>query len=202
MAEVWHLRLICEPEPLAYLAGRGVSKRELQNNWIGWDGERLTFPMFDAARELVAFKTRLPKPGAQMRSWPGNGRPWPLYPAVDRRRGWALLVAGEFDALVACSAGLPASSVTLGAGYKGDRWDEWTTELGGLRVVVCFDNNEQDQARERAAALREAGIRARRLDLRDLGLTTPKGDVSDYLAGGGEPARLRGSRRRVVWSSA
>lgn len=73
--------------------------------------------------------------------------------------------------------------------------EEWTEPLRGLRVVVAFDNNEGDQARERVAALRSAGIDARRLDLRDLGLTIPKGDVSDYLAGGGDPKRLRSPRR-------
>ena len=54
-----------------------------------------------------------------------------------------------------------------------------------------------EQARERVAALRAAGVNVSRLDLRDLGLTTLKGDVSDYLAGGGDPTRLCRPRRRV-----
>lgn len=197
--EGWHVRLMGSggAQARAYLAGRGVSLREVESHWLGFNGKALTFPMFDGDGELVAFKTRLPKDGAQMKAIAGSGRPWPLYPAVSRRRGWVLLVAGEFDALAARSAGLPAVSVTLGAGYPGDRWDAWMTELAGLRVDICFDNNEVEQARERVAALRAAGIDARRLDLRDLGLTTPKGDVSDYLAGGGDPARLRRPRRHV-----
>jgi len=171
-----------------------VSLREVQRNRIGWNRKALTFPMFDGDGELTGFKTRLPKDDAKM-NCPSGKRPWPLYPAVERREGWTLLVAGEFDALAARSVGVPASSVTLGAGY----WrDEWTAELTGLRVVVCFDNNEQRQARERVAALKAAGIEARRLDLRDLGLKTPKGDVSDFLTSGGDPAQLRRPRRRVV----
>ena len=195
--ESWHVRLMGPhgAEARAYLAGRGVSLNEVEGNCLGLNGKALTFPMFDGDGELVAFKTRLPKDSAQMINVPGGGRPWPLYPAVDRRRGWVLLVAGEFDALAGRSAGLPAVSVTLGAGY----WrEQWTAELAGLRVVVAFDNNEVEQARERVTALKEAGIDARRLDLRDLGLTTLKGDVSDYLAGGGDPALLAHSRRRVV----
>lgn len=194
--EGWHARLLGPDgaEALAYLAGRGVSRREVESNWLGFNGKALTFPMFDGDGELVASKTRLPKDGAQMINIRGKGRPWPLYPPVDRRRGWALLVAGELDALAARSAGIPAVSVTLGAGY----WrEEWTAELAGLRVVVAFDNNEGEQTRAAVSRLRAAGIKAQRLDLRDLGLTTPKGDVSDYLAGGGDPRRLRRPRRRV-----
>lgn len=197
--EGWHARLLGPDgrEARAYLAGRGVSRRGLGIERVGFDGKRLTFPMFDAAGELVAFKRRLPEDGAQMKAPKGSGRPWPLYPAVDRRHSWVLLVAGELDALAARSAGLPAGSVTLGAGYLGERWDGWTAELAGLRVVVAFDNNEGEQARAAVSRLRAAGINAQRLDLRDLGLMTPKGDVSDYLAGGGDPARLARPRRRV-----
>jgi len=193
----WHARLLGPDgdEAQRYLAGRGVSLDVIRSERLGWNGVAITFPMFDAAGvELAGFKTRAPNPRAQMLAPAGSGRAWPLYPPVCRDEGWALLVAGEFDALAARSAGVPASSVTLGARH----WrDEWTEDLRGLRVVVCFDNNEQRQARERVAALRTAGVRARRLDLRSLGLTTPKGDVNDFLRGGGNPARLR-PRRRVV----
>jgi len=187
----WHRRLLGPDgrEARRYLAGRGVSLDVIRSARLGWNGTCLTFPMFEAVGlDLAGFKTRLPKDGAQMKAIAGSGRPWPLYPPVRRDDGWALLAAGELDALAVRSAGVPASSVTLGAGY----WrDEWTGELRGLRVVVCFDNNEQRQARERVAALRAAGIDARRLDLRDLGLGTPKGDLSDYILGGCDPARLR-----------
>jgi len=194
--EGWHVRLLALAGPLAYLAERGVSGPPVRAHRIGWDGKRLTFPMFDAAGELVAFKTRLPKSGAQMMAPAGSGRPWPLYPPVDRRKGWTLLTAGELDALAARAARLPASSVTLGAGH----WrDEWTGELAGQRVVVCFDNNEEQQARERVDGLKAAGIPARRLDLRTLGLDTAKGDLSDFLNGGGSLDRLhRAARPRIV----
>ena len=190
----WHARLLGPDgrEAGRYLARRCVSLREVQRNRIGWNRKALTFPMFDGDGELTGFKTRLPKDDAKM-NCPSGKRPWPLYPAVERREGWVLIVGGEFDALAARSAGIPSSSVGLGADY----WrEEWTEELRGLRVVVALDNDEQRQARERVAALRAAGIDARRLDLRDLGLKTPKGDVSDYLAGGGDPARIH--PRRLV----
>lgn len=194
---------------------RGVAPAVVRVARIGWDRSqrRLIFPMFSGG-ELVAAKWRAPRSGAQMRSWAGSDRPWPLYPEPDPRSGWALLVAGELDALRGRSAGLPAVSVTLGAGRPseingtpvapasgpGTPWwrDEWTDALRGLRVVVVFDNNEQAQARECVRRLRGEGVDADGLDLRALGLDTPKGDLSDYLNGGGDEDALRPAEWRAA----
>jgi hypothetical protein len=194
----WHDALLASGEPLRYLTdARGVSPDLIKSErlGVGWDSERrlLTFPMYYSngagERWLVGFKTRAPKAGARMDNCAGKGRPWPLYPDTPNiSRSWVLLVAGELDALRGLSAGLPAVSVTLGA----STWrPEWAEELRGRRVLVCFDNNEQRQARDRVRTLRAAGIRAKRLDLRTLGLDAPKGDLSDYLNGGGDPAAMR-----------
>jgi len=197
----WVEQLRNSPEPRAWLDCRGVSLNEATSQYIGWDGRRLTLPMSEATGiEFVGFKTRSLEPGARTKSIAGKGRPWPLYPPVDsgpaRARSWTLLCAGEFDALAARSVGLPASSVTLGAGT----WrDEWTEQLHGLRVVVCFDNNEVEQARAVVCRLRSAGVRAQRLDLRRLGLDTPSGDLNDYLTSGGDPSAVH--PRRVVHRS-
>lgn len=184
----WASRLGSSRAPLTWLRReRGLALEVVRRARIGWDGdnERLVFPMY-AGGELVAAKSRRLEAGAQMRAWAGRGRAWPLYPEPPEG-GPVLLVAGELDALRGRTAGLPASSVTLGAG----KWrDEWTAELRDRRVVVCFDVGEQEAARQRVAELRASGIRARRLDLRKLGLGE-KGDVSDYLNSGGDVAKLR-----------
>jgi hypothetical protein len=184
----WARRLLSSPEPMAYLTDeRGLTPDVIETLEIGWDGERLILPMRRGG-VIVAYKTRLPRPGAQMRCCSGSGRPWPLYPEPDPDWSWLVLTAGEFDAARLLSAGLPACSVSLGAGA----WrDEWMAALDGRRVVVVFDNNETALARRRASALRDAGLEARRLDLRTLGLTDAKGDVSDYLNTGGSARRLR-----------
>lgn len=213
----WHAALLgpAGSAARAYLSTRGVSLDVIAAERIGWNHKAITLPMFDAWGALAGFKTRLPRPGVKVHSHPGKGRPWPLYPPVATgaagARGWTLLAAGELDALAARSAGLPASSVTLGAGYpaEGDKparsgpgspwWrDAWTADLRGLRVVVAFDNNEATQAEACVSGLRAAGIDARRLDLRRLGLDAPKGDLNDYLVGGGDPSALRPRRSRVV----
>jgi hypothetical protein len=178
-----------------YFLRRKISLAVAEEAGVGWDRDRhvITFPMYRNG-ELVAFKTRAPRDGAQMMNIGGRGRPWPLYPRVPREAGWMLVVAGELDALCGISAGIPAVSVTLGA----SAWrPEWTDDLVGLYVLICFDNNEPALARKRASELREAGIRARHLDLRTLGLSTPKGDVSDYLNSGGDPKRIKRPGRRA-----
>jgi hypothetical protein len=195
----WSSRLLSSSGPLGYLTEvRGLSLDVIERARIGWDGDsgRLTFPMY-AEGELVAFKTRKPRPKAKMISWPGEGRPWPLYPDPGEvaSDGWLLLVAGELDALRGRTAGLPATSVTLGAGT----WREvWTVELAslGVPVVVCFDNNERRQARAVVTRLRTAGVEAATLSLRRLGLHTRKGDLSDYLNGGGSALELKRLIRR------
>lgn len=191
----WARALRSAKQPLQYMTRtRGITATVLKAAKVGWDGRRLTFPMFDKG-ELVAFKTRLPRVGAQMIAWPGQGRSWPLYPEPGDADEWILLVAGELDALRGRTAGLPAVSVTLGAGT----WrPHWTEALQGRRIIVCFDNNERTQAHQRVRRLRAAGVRARGLDLRTLGLHEPKGDLSDYLNGGGTPEQIRRVGRRRV----
>lgn len=184
------VRLRRSPAPLAWLqTDRRVSLAALRLAGVGWNGERLLFPMRYQG-ELVAFKTRAPRSGAQMICCPGSGRPWPLYPRVPREEGWVLLVEGELDALCGLSHGLPVCSITLGVGTW--RYD-WMHELRGLRVAVCFDNDAQRWAMKRIAALQAVGIDACRVRLpRRLG---PKGDLSDYLRQGGDPEHLRRTRQ-------
>jgi hypothetical protein len=194
-------RLLEEPQPLRYLTDvRGLTLDVIAAHRIGWGTDWygrdcLTFPIFDATGSLVSVKVREPRSGDQMRAWPGCELR-ALYPQPERAWWTLVLVAGELDALRARAAGLPACSVTRGAG----QWhDDWTAALRGRRVVVAFDNGEEDQARATVARLLAAGVRARRLDLRDLGLTDEKGDLSDYLNRGGSIAKLRRAMRpRIV----
>lgn len=185
------VRLRSGDSALRYLLGeRGLSLSALRLAGVGVrpDGVTLTFPMYHG-RELVAHKTRWALPDGQMRKPRGSAVwSWPLYPRVPRDDGWVLLVAGELDALRGLSAGLPAVSVT---GGKGHWRDEWTDDLRGLQVAVCFDNDEGFAARRRVAALQGAGVDASQIDLQRLSFKKPKGDLSDYINEGGDVERLR-----------
>ena len=190
-------RLWATPAHVAYLLERrGLSKRVVQEAGIGSDGRRLLFPIYRRDK-LVNVKRRFPRDGAQMRAWPGlhavDGA-FPLYlePGDDES---VVVCEGELDALRLRSAGVPAVAVTLGAGT----WrDEWTSVLEGRRVAVCFDVGAEASARRVVERLRSAGISARRLDLRGLGLRRHGADVSDYLNGGGSARALRRQGRRAT----
>lgn len=177
-------RLATSPEALRWLREeRGLSSRVIRRARLGYDGksESIVFPMYDGVGgELVAAKRRKPEAGAQMKAWAGKGRAWPLYPSPPEK-GPVLLVAGELDALAARSHGLPACSVTLGAGY----WrGAWTDQLRSRDVFLCFDNNEQEAAWHRVDALHDEGVEVQWIGLHLLGLRTRKGDLSDFLGKG------------------
>lgn len=172
-----------------YLAGRGISLEEMCRHQIGWDGTFLTFPMRDRTGKLAAYKTRLPRDGARIMKPSGSGAwTWPLYPLPDPCWTRVMLVEGEIDALRLRSIGVPATSVTGGV----DHWrDEWTDDLKRLRVVVAFDVGFDHIAAERASRLRDAGVTARAIDLRNLDhLTDRNDDLSNYLDRGGSPDAL------------
>lgn len=194
-AKGWHSRLFDENSVgLAYLLERGFTREVIRAARIGWNDDKqvLTFPMWRDG-ELVACKTRKPRDKAKMINLAGTGRAWPLYPEPQYEERWTLLVEGELDALRARSVGLPATSITLGAGTS--LRDEWVEDLAGLRVAVCFDVGAEVAARRAVARLREAGIRARWLDLRSLDMTEEGDDLSTYLNGGGSVSTLRRAAR-------
>lgn len=170
---------------------RGLTLEVIKAERIGFDRARrvLVFPMFRRG-ELVAAKQRAA--AGNMRWYAGcRKNSWPLYPEPEPG-AWTLLTEGELDALRARSAGLPATSITGGV----STWkDEWPDDLAGLRVVVCFDVGAEEHAKAVVRKLQESGIRARRLDLRRLGLRKRGADLSDYLNGGGSAAAIRKAAR-------
>lgn len=91
------------------------------------------------------------------------------------------IVEGEKDADRLCALGLVATTNAGGAG----KWrDEFNDVLRGRRVVVIPDNDEpgREHASRVAQSLRGAAADVRILSLQNL---PPKGDVSDWLDGGG-----------------
>jgi hypothetical protein len=184
--------LLFEPEgrrALRYLTDdRGLSHEVIRAAKLGWNGTTVSFPMFKDGK-LVAIKRRRPQPGAKLRKPEHSGVwDWPLYPEPQQDARRTFLVEGELDALRLRSLGIPATSVP---GGEAQWLPEWADQLIGLRVVVAYDVDFEDRAAQVALTLRNAGIRARAFDLRDLGLTKRNEDLSNYLDRGGSVAALR-----------
>lgn len=182
-----------DPDAMRYLlAERGLNKRVVERARLGYDGRAVTIPIYDVrTRELVNLRRRYwPNPPASGGKYRGlAGRPATVYPFLPD--GPLILVAGEFDALVLLSHGLPGISVTTGA---ATRWrQEWNWIAKGRRMVVMYDADprEQEQARDRAAELRRAGADAWPVRLTEAGLRGGE-DVTDFFTkrGGSKAALL------------
>jgi hypothetical protein len=125
--------------------------------WMAGPGVVL-FPLWDHQQRLVNVKVRPPRQGKdkQMRTWPTAGRvravdgeAFPLFPWIPKGPD-VVLCAGELDALALLSVGLPACSVTAGAG--GWR-EEYASLLRDKRVTVLFDRGEEANAEYAAGQL-------------------------------------------------
>ena len=118
------------------------------------------FPLFDERQYLVNVKVRKSVEDVDPKNWPASSRPvmdgevFPLFPGVPRERD-VVLCAGELDARALLSCGVPACSVTSGA---GDWRDSYAAALAGKRVTVCFDAGEEASAEHAASKLRSARV--------------------------------------------
>ena len=135
---------------------RGWSRRALVDLEIGFDGERITVPIWRSATpadrvagrhavlqgllRLRLDRTEHPKvtaiPGTRL-----GVLPLPAWTREER----VLLVEGPSDMLAARSAGLPAIAVPGANAWRS----EWASALDGRRVVVVMDC---DRAGRQAAA--------------------------------------------------
>lgn len=116
---------------IEWLLERGLSKEAIRSAGIGHNGAAFTIPIFDSDWNLVSLRYRrddkfgtedangrkLPK----YRGWYGRNEAF-LYPAPKfsrDRRDYVVIVEGELDALLLWDKGLPAITVTNGAGRQG-----------------------------------------------------------------------------------
>lgn len=162
-----------------YLHRRGISDQAIVLYRLGWDGQRITIPIFTREGTLAFFK--LAKDPDDATSSPkmltSRGGSLELY-------GWERVLAkpprlivceGEFDRLVLESLGLAAVTPTGGAGsFRA----EWAADFATIsEVYLCPDRDEAG----RIGALRigEFVPHARIVELpEDVG---PGGDVTDFF---------------------
>jgi hypothetical protein len=178
---VYHEELLTSPEQLRYLLGvRGIHPGHVQEYELGYDrpGHAITFPVRDAAGELVNLKRRFLDPAADPKSsgMAGEGRSH-IYP-IDRLHGEGRLVLceGETTALVLNRHGIRAVTSTASTSWK----PEWTEQLTGQRVALLFDVDAEEISRRRADTFRAAGIDAWPVLLSAAGFTG-KTDADDVL---------------------
>jgi hypothetical protein len=178
---------------------RGWTPEAIERLGVGFDGERVTFPVRAETGEFVGHVRYQPNPERlngrpKMLADPGTTRelfPPPEDVADDEAAGLVFLVEGEPDALRLWSLGLVAIAVPGAQNWSPN----WAPRFSGRhwRVVVVFDCDQAGRSNALRAArdLTAAGIDARILDIaveRDDGY-----DLTDLLAS----ARREDQRREV-----
>src|SRR5437867_4132459 len=134
-----------------YLNHRGILDAAIDPHLLGWNGERITIPVFDREGRLVfarlAKDPHDPQPGPKMLTPAGGYVELYGWERVRVRPPRILICEGEFDRLVLESRGLAAVTSTGGAGVFRAEWAEPFREIPD--VYLCFD---RDEAGRRGAA--------------------------------------------------
>lgn len=136
----WHDQLLTYERAKTYLKKRrGLSLETLDHFKLGYDGERITIPIY-CGTKLVNVRRYHPALTPKILGAKGRGTQlWIPDEDALRRQEWALLCEGELDALVGWQHGLPTATGTGGAGG----WKrEWVEELRNLDVVIAYDCDE------------------------------------------------------------
>lgn len=146
----WRHALRANPQILARLQElKGWAPESVTRLGIGWDGERLTFPIRNAKLKIAGVVRYVPGGSPKSKAVPGSRRD--LFPAPEliRKHHPLFVVEGEGDVLAVWSLGLKAVGIPGAGSWR----PEWASRLMGRRVVVLSDCDPQG----RALAARVAG---------------------------------------------
>jgi DNA primase len=162
-----------------YLKARGISDRMVDRHFLGWNGRRITIPIFNREGQLAFFKFAR-DPGeehASPKMLASRGSTLELYgwEVVLGKPASIIICEGEFDRLVLEAYGFDAVTSTGGAGTFRPEWAPDFEEIP--EVYLCFDH---DVAGERGA------LRVAKLMPQAKLVTLPSdvgegGDVTDFF---------------------
>ena len=179
IAERYHRAL--PDEIRSYLKGRGIPATLIERHLLGWNGERITIPVFGREGEILAFRyAKSPDDGGngpKVRSEFGAGAELYGWDTLMRKPQRVVICAGEFDRLVLEANGFPAVTSTAGAETFLEAWLPHFEPIE--QIYICFDRDLVGAA---------AARKVQRLLPRARIVTLPpevgeKGDVTDYFVG-------------------
>ena len=128
----------------AYLHSRGIPDELINSHLLGWNGWRITIPIYNRKGEVVFFKlVKDPedtRPLAKMLCSPGATVELYGWDHLIRRPKQLIICEGEFDRLVLEAHGFAAVTGTSGAATFRPEWAEEIKPIP--HVYVCFDRDE------------------------------------------------------------
>lgn len=133
---------------------RGIADATLEKFQIGWDGERITIPVYDESGELVnirRYKWNSYEDTAKMVNFTdvlgntyGENRIYGIENLVDKDCTAIVWCEGEWDRLLCEQNGIPACTGTAGA---NNLRIEWLRLLKSKqRIYICYDNDNAGRA--------------------------------------------------------
>lgn len=173
-----------------YLNGRGIPDETINSFLLGWNGWRITIPIYNREGAIVFFKlAKDPKdnrPSPEIINSPGTTVELYGWDRVIERPSRIVVCDGELDRLVLEANGLAAVTSTAGAAVFRP---EWAKELNAIEeVYVCFD---RDQAGRNGTMLVGVMVpKAKRIQLPDE--VGEGGNVTDFFV------RLRRSKEEFL----
>src|SRR5437879_5979357 len=158
---------------------RGISDAITDLRLLGWNGSRITIPIFNRQGELAFFKlAKDPEDktdSAQMLATAGAHAELYDWQTVLAKPEQIIICEGEFDRLVLESRGFAAVTSTGGAATFRPEWAEAFHEIP--TIYMCFDNDGAGQAGAERVAQLIPHARIVRLP-EDVG---EGGDVTDFF---------------------
>src|SRR5437870_12329062 len=127
-----------------YLNARGIPNESIDLNLLGWNGWRITIPIFNREGELAFFKqARDPEDKSdspKMIAWPKGHLELYGRENLKDEPTQIIICEGDFDRLVLEANDFKAVTSTAGArAFK----KEWAKEFENIPdVYICFDNDE------------------------------------------------------------
>jgi DNA primase len=142
LAAQYHKRL---PQRIRqYLNNRGIPDRLIDSHLLGWNGSRITIPIFNRNGQLAFFKMakdpKAPFPTPKMVASTGSSVELYGWDEILSKPSQIVICEGEFDKLVLEANGFCAVTSTGGAGTFRS---EWGKEFESIpEVFICFDRDE------------------------------------------------------------
>jgi DNA primase len=162
-----------------YLNGRGILDEMIDLNLIGWNGWRITIPIYNRDGELVFFKqARDPEDqndSPKMIAWPKGHLELYGWENLKDSPSQVIICEGELDRLVLELNGFKAVTSTGGARAFKKEWAKEFESIPG--VYICFDNDAP--GREGALRVTRFVPQAKIVELpNEVG---ESGDVTDFF---------------------
>lgn len=171
---------------------RGLTRATLERFMIGWDGERVTVPVYDEFNELVNIRRyqwnsyedsyKMVNYKDAMENTYGETRLYGVENLYDTAIETVIICEGEWDRIMLEQNGFKAVTSTSGANSVEAIKNEWVAQIKKKKqIILCYDNDKagEDAVNMWTSILHGADIQLQRIKWPES--YPEKGDVTDFF---------------------